>query len=430
MKRNVLIVNAGSMYSDNATGITLRSIFQKLDNAKCLEVSWYGDVKNVVSEIQIVRPHYGRFSVANVLLRYKRGNVNKAIKASAVLPQKVTLQRKILTFLRQYLALLPDQCRLYFSREDIERINHFSPDVIYTLGGSVNALRVSYELSRRYSIPIVVHHMDNWLHCIQWEDNFLLNAYKKRLRELCHRCYERTTQCIAISDGMAEEFTQETGVNHVAIMNSIDCNALHFGRVEHAGFRFVYAGGMHLERYKALLDFAEEVEAYNRKTGGRKTEFAIYTGEDNISAFGDFFRPFQSTKLYSAVPHNQIGEIYENADALVHVESATVLNSDFFKYSISTKIPEYLSTGRPVIFYGPDTLYLYKFLQENGIASVAKEKEKLIDLISLFVEQPNLTQNMTIQAQRYAKEHFEINNAAEILVSVLEGVELPNKEKN
>lgn len=425
MKRNVLIVNTGSIYSDNATGITLRSIFQKLDMSKCLEVSWDVDINDASREIQIVRPHYSRYSIANLLLRCKRGGVNKAIKAKASVPQETTKQKKMLTYLRQYFALVPDQCKLYFSKEAIARIDSFSPDVIYTLGGSVNALRVSYELSKRYNIPIVVHHMDNWVHCIQWEDNTLLTTYKKELRAICSKCYGRTTQCIAISDGMAEVYTRETGVKHVAIMNSIDCSAMHCNKVSHGGFRFVYAGGMHLERHKALLDFAEAVESYNNKSIGVKAEFAIYTGQDNITAFGSFFKELRFTTLYPAVPHDQIKQIYENADALIHVESATVLNSDFFKYSISTKIPEYLSTGRPVIFYGPDTLYLYKFLEQNGIAAVVKERRQLEETISTFTHQPESIVKITMYAQRYAEEHFNAINASKTLEYVLESTQLP-----
>ena len=427
MKRHVLIVNAGSIYSNNATGITLRSVFLRLDDAECLEVSWSGSSNSMQHKIQTIRPHYSKLSIANLLLRYKHGGVNAAIKAKATSSQEVSKQKKILTYFRQYLALIPDRCKLYFSKKEIEEINHFAPSVIYTLGGSVNALRVSYELSKRYNIPIVIHHMDNWLHCIQWEDNSLLTSYKKELRTICYKCYERTTQCIAISDGMAKKFTHETGVKHVAIMNSIDCNEMHCDKATHTGFRFVYAGGMHLERYKALLDFAEAVESNNSQTMGEKAEFAIYTGQDNIEAFGHLFKGLKFTALHPAVPHKEIKKIYENADALIHVESATVLNSDFFKYSISTKIPEYLSTGRPVIFYGPDTLYVYEFLEQNGIAAVVKEKKQLKKTISAFIQHPESITKMTMYAQKYAEEHFSVINASKTLEAVLESTQLPSE---
>lgn len=426
MKRNVLIVNASSIYSNNATGITLRSVFQKLDSKKCLEVAWIGVEKGAHNKIRTIVPHYGKLSVANVLLKGRRSGINKAIKSNALMPQKRSAKKKLLSDIRQYLALIPNQCKLYFTTEDMSTIEAFSPDVIYTLGASVNVLQMVDMLSRRFQIPVVVHHMDNWLHCLQWEDNILLSGYKRKLRNYCRRCYERTTKCIAISNGMAEDFTKETGVEHVAIMNSINCTEMVCGKLDHPVFRFLYAGGMHLERYKALLDFADEVEKY-RRANGKEVEFSIYTGQDNIDAFGHFFEGFTSTTLHPAVSHDQIKGIYESADALIHVESMSMLNSDFSKYSISTKIPEYLSTGKPVVFYGPDMLYLFHFLKKNEIALVAKEKQELASIITTLVEQLQITEAMTERAKEYAKVHFEICNAVKMMQEVLDQVQLPDE---
>lgn len=424
MKRNILIINANSVYSNNATGITLRSILNNIDSEKCMEIAWYGIINNKSGEISTIIPHYNKLSISNILIRGKRSSLNKSIKSSSIKNQKSSVIKRCLSMVRQYLALVPDQTRVFLSTEDERKIKAFSPDVIYTLGGSVNALRLSYELSCKYGIPVIIHHMDNWLHCIQWENNPLLFRYKHRLRKYCKKCYSRTNKCIAISEKMAEDFTNETKVPHIAIMNSIDCNKYRCENEIRYPFRFIYAGGMHLCRDKSLKDFAEAIESYN-SNNKRKAEFCIYTGNDNIALFGDLFKKYSATKLIPAVPHEDIKDVYMQANALLHVESSTVLNSEFFKYSISTKIPEYLSTGKPVVFYGPNTLYLYQFLQDNNISYVINDRNRLEKLISEIINETSGNLEIQENGIQYAKEHFDINKAIKDFENVVDTVELP-----
>lgn len=254
-------------------------------------------------------------------------------------------------------------------------------------------------------------------------NNPLLGHYKKTLKKYCDLCYSRSTECIAISPEMARVYTEETGVRHSALMNSVRVrDYLCSPREKDGVYRFVYTGGLHLGRDKGLHKIGEVIENVAARKGV-KTEFSIYTSPENIKAYSDNFKDLANTKLIEAVPHSEIRRVFQNADFLVHTESDALVNNEFFKYSVSTKIPEYLASGRPTLFYGPQDIYLYKFLTDSKTAATADSEEKLYIAIENMID--GKCDGLSERAVVYAKENFDVTAAADIFSKAVDNVKIP-----
>ena len=427
MNKKILIVNTKSIYSNNATGITLRSLFEKINTENIMEIYWEKDFED--HKISSILLRYSNLSLAHILMKIRNSKVNNELKKNSSNNKQDFILKKILVYIRQYFALVPDLSNLKISKSEYEQIDNFKPDVIYTLGGNINSLKVAYNLSEIYNIPIVIHHMDNWMHSIQWENNPLLFSYKNKLRKYCKQCYTRSNLALTISEEMANVFTKEFKIQHYAIMNSIDVKTFKCQPIRNYGptLRVTYAGGLHLKRDRALLDIANIINEICEE--GMKIELNIYTNLDNIRLYKSEFEPFNYVKFHEAVSHDRIMDIYQNTDALVHVESNLLENNEFYKYSISTKIPEYLSTGKPFIFYGPKTIYLYRFLNDNNIAYTASDKFELENIIKKLATK-DLNLELTNKAYYYAEKHFDIKHSLEILMKVLDEASIPVKEES
>jgi glycosyltransferase involved in cell wall biosynthesis len=61
------------------------------------------------------------------------------------------------------------------------------------------------------------------------------------------------------------------------------------------------------------------------------------------------------------------------ADVLVHVESFDEDIARFTRLSLSTKLPEYLASGRPLLGIGPQALASMKYIRECGAGLVVTE---------------------------------------------------------
>jgi glycosyltransferase involved in cell wall biosynthesis len=62
-------------------------------------------------------------------------------------------------------------------------------------------------------------------------------------------------------------------------------------------------------------------------------------------------------------------KIYES-DVLLHIESDDKYLRKLTGLSVSTKIPEYLMSGRPVLGYGPEEVASMRLLNDNGVGVV------------------------------------------------------------
>ena len=431
--KKILIVGAGIIDKPHAAGITVRSIFDGIDSDLIMGLVWGSTgTRMKATRIQIKKLSYSPLSLARIFDQPKLKQASHQIKKAETwsnLTEKTNYShfgmcKTMIRNIRQWIALIPSKAKVSIKRDDIHAIRKFAPEVIYTVGESIASLRLAYTISVTLNIPIIIHFMDNWKNSIEWASNPLLRSYQRKLSGYCDLCYSRTTECIAIGDRMAEAYQKETGVRHTVIMNSIDTEKFFCPPREMDGkTHFVYAGGLHLGRDKALRIIGECIERLCIQKE-KNADFTIYTAAENIDLFAKEFSHLKRTVFHSAVSHDQIHDVYFHSDVLVHVESSELNNNEFFKYSVSTKISEYLATGRPILFFGPRDIYLFDFLRSNELAYTVSSEEEVAQVIGKMImgEANKFDQN----ARKYAQTNFELSVARERFYQVIERVHLPN----
>ena len=409
----VLIVNAQSIYKKNATGITLQSIWSEWDADCLLEIysdPMVMDESNHKFKSYCISP--------NNVIRLARGRVAQSINSN--IKATNTQQRsnnKIKSYLRQFAVCELDSLAVKLDESTLEAIRVFQPQAIYTLGASVSILRLVNKLSVQLNIPVIMHFMDNWAEHIQWEDNPLLSLYKSSLKKKMLACIKRCKLVVTISSSMAEAYHEKFQKETLVLMNTVDISRFKGLTSKDTGvIHFVYAGGLHLDRWKALREIALSIQQTNGKG-----ILDIFTSKDNIELYRSGFETLP-VAFYEAVPHERIDEVYQKADVLVHTEIESENLKGFFKYSISTKIPEYLATGKPILFYGPRDMKLFEYLLQNQVALTAGTKEELYECVKRLMSEENFTemcenaQCLAEKNQCASKNQKELHDAIETVV--------------
>ena len=398
-------MNAQSIYKKNATGITLQSIWSEWDADCLLEIysdPMVMDESNHKFKSYCISP--------NNVIRLARGRVAQSINSN--IKATNTQQRsnnKIKSYLRQFAVCELDSLAVKLDESTLEAIRVFQPQAIYTLGASVSILRLVNKLSVQLNIPVIMHFMDNWAEHIQWEDNPLLSLYKSSLKKKMLACIKRCKLVVTISSSMAEAYHKKFQKETLVLMNTVDISRFKGLTSKDTGvIHFVYAGGLHLDRWKALREIALSIQQTNGKG-----ILDIFTSKDNIELYRSGFETLP-VAFYEAVPHERIDEVYQKADVLVHTEIESENLKGFFKYSISTKIPEYLATGKPILFYGPRDMKLFEYLLQNQVALTAGTKEELYECVKRLMSEENFTE-MCENAQCLAeKNHCASKNQKEL----------------
>lgn len=409
-KKRVLLVNSQSLYENNSTSITLKSIISYFDKDSVLEVYYYpinnyNDDSLQVNTIQLNRKTKLLYSLIAKFYRGKLKNdvnnkiVNKEIQSGV---SKLNKLKKIILAINDYLKV-----RMKYNKEQIALIDQFKPEIIYTLGSSILPLEISMYFSKRYSIPIVLHHMDNWRETA-YNDSLLLKPCRNKLIKNINNV-ESAMRCgMTISEEMAEYYSRLSNKNYVSLMNTVPKLNIKDQRKNEDEIHFVYAGGLHLNRWKVLLEFEKVINKFNKKDNFVK--LVIYTKLEDRKKYEHIFDK-SITKFYDYLPHNEVYKIYEMADILIHVESFDTDLIKFTKYSLSTKIPEYMSSGRPIICYAPSELAVYKYIKKNNCGISVSNNKELYNGLKLLLDNYSLREQMgesgkSVSAKKHSKEYM------------------------
>ena len=87
----------------------------------------------------------------------------------------------------------------------------------------------------------------------------------------------------------------------------------------------------------------------------------------------------------------------------MHVESFDEKSKNSTRYSLSTKIPEYLNSGVCIFAYGPDDIASIEYLKENSVAFVCSNKTDLRLTLKKLLFTPELSIKFEEQGLELAK---------------------------
>ena len=412
----ILIINSQSCYNDNATGITMRSILSCLPQDRILELYRFEPQQRVAVSYDFLSLQIPPKSMPlNYIIRmitghdnYRECNEQKGTEAGG---ENVVSFKDILS---SSVKAVVESSEIIAPKSFLKTVDDFKPEIVYSLGGDFNTLKWVDYFSRRYSIPIVMHYMDNWRETAYTQDSRLFWLNRKLQKQL-YNLENRMTVGMTISQYMADAYSTKYGHKYCALMHTV--SPFSMSPIEHDCIHLVYAGGLHLNRYKTLLTISNAI------SGMQDIKLFIYTSKHNRETFSGEFKA-SNTFFMNSVPHNRITEVYENADILLHVESFNEKIIEFTKYSLSTKIPEYLISGKPIICYAPDCIASYKCIVNSRAGIGVSSTGELINAIDLLKDENRRTQ-FGDAGKAYAEEHF----SDEALVNVLQMVFLPSNYK-
>lgn len=400
----ILIVNGQSVYDKNATGITLQSICSDFQTNSLLEVYYsMGDLldqcDNKIKSFRLSPKTVPlNYFIRKMLGRNRIENYNSSIKTIDVRSReaKKSTKVKVKSFI---LGLISNSPVIIKDKAILEEIDRFSPEVIYTLGADIIPLKLARYFSKRYKdIPILLHYMDNWPQT-RYAEFSIQKVFYRKLHKLLLEIQNSNKVALVISEKMACEYDKRfSPVHHLVLMNSVQMNDSYGSSInnkyeckQNCVF-FSYLGGLHLNRDKQLLEIQKGIADFNCTDTKTAVKLRIYTSKKDRDRFETEFDS-EITEFCEYVEHEKIFQEYKKADVLIHIESFDQDLIEFTKYSVSTKISEYMFSGKPILLYAPKEIAVYQYIEdcECGVSvcdefSMHKAIERLVS-DSIYREQ-------------------------------------------
>lgn len=245
----------------------------------------------------------------------------------------------------------------------IPTVKAFGPEVIHSPLGSIRLMRLSHRLARLLAVPVVPHFMDDWLHSIYCNGELAGLAHRYG-NYWVKKVLAAAPMLLTIGEAMANEFAARYHRPTVAVGNCVEpedfAKPLSWSPGHSAPRRIIYAGGVHLGRADVLVATAHAL----RETASNWT-VQVLTGAAGAATL-KLLEPPTNLVVQPCLPADQLPDILRRADALLFVESERPEYADYTRFSVSTKVPEFLASGVPVLVVGPDEQASIRLLVANG----------------------------------------------------------------
>lgn len=254
-------------------------------------------------------------------------------------------------------------------------LDDFKPDIVFFQSSSgVFAFSIVKWICTSRNIPLVMQVTDDYVTGRRTYDPF----FWLQLRRLNDAFKWAITYCecvVAIGDKMAEEYKRRFGGTYYIAMNSVSVLNLPVYKPSTSIIKLLYAGNLGLNRWKVLAVIGECIKEINEEYA-ILGELSIYSlVEPSPKELSHLLRPPYSS-FKGALNTHELNTVKSDIDILVHVEAFDNINKHVTRLSISTKIPEYLASGRCIFAVGPDDVASIEYLSEYDLGVVVTTCDK------------------------------------------------------
>jgi hypothetical protein len=371
----ILIVSVNPLSEVANNGKTIGSFFRGYPKDKIAQMYFHRDVPD-----SSICDKYFRISDSDMIRFLLSGFRNLGVQVSPEEFKRVLTINKLRSALKRFkfIVFLRSLVFEIFLRLRNKRmrawIEEFSPQVIFFCGGNANYLYPFVEkLVLLYGVNLVTFVTDDYIMPIQNTHKLLQinrTITRKRLIKVC----KKSTLVLSIGEKMEHDYRKQFKIQSIPMMNMVDLTSvqqLPNSRVDRGSstIQFCYTGGLHLNRWEVLLAIGKSLD---RLAESEKFEISldVFTATLLKPRIRNKFHGITCISFHDPLSAQEVRKLQSTCDFLLHLESFEKKDRDITRYSISTKIPEYIVSGSCTIAVGPDDIASIEYLQKNGLAIV------------------------------------------------------------
>lgn len=428
MDKIILLLDT-TLHHKDATGITLSNLFGVFQKGNLFMIGTADKTKHSLEEGYHNTFDLGeneikhRFPLSFIKLLYSKfnkhySNLNNGMNDRNIVQNSVkkSINNKMHKSVKDYFIKKVTACfklfglDLFFFRYclsvELKRwIEEASPDYLYAVLSTRHSIRFASDVVKEFNIPLIIHIMDDWPTVIG-NNTLFPNYWNKIVNNEFKQLVDISYRRLAISEKMAIEYNTRFGGewnffhNPVSLLNweKFQINQISLSKNK---YRIGYFGRIGKANEQSIRLFIDVVKSGKLSS---PVEFHLYTNNinNNENVENVIFHPF--------IDNNLMPSTITSFDFLLLPIS--FLDSDvlFAKYSIPTKLSEYLISGVPVIILAPRGIALSEFVIKNNCSlSINTDNiNEIIQELNDFIIDPKIQNIYSKNGKSVALKEFEI----------------------
>lgn len=402
-----ILVPTINEWRDEGTNHTLINIFKCYDPDKVAQIYTRASLPDTtvcnkffrINESLVLKSVFKRGTKTGERV-YNTADTGKFSKELEVEKNRYKNTRKkhswFMTVMREFVWLLGK-----WKSADLEKfIDEFDPQMIFaTIYPFVFANRIQEYVIKKCKVPVVCFLCDDNYTYKVCEPNFFNYFHRFWLRKSVKRLMKYCEQLYVIVDKQKEEYDKIFGVDSLILTKGIEANdAVFSDKPLNKPLNIVYTGNLLIGRDKTMAKVAQAVNEIN---GGGEEKVVLNIYSPDIVA-DETMKILNSgaSKHHGLIPLSEVAEVQSAADILIFTESL----ENRFKYvarlSFSTKITDYLASGKCIFAIGDDDIAPIHYLRKYDAAVIALTYDEIKPKLEELV-------NHTELIKEYGKKAFE-----------------------
>lgn len=280
--------------------------------------------------------------------------------------------------------------------EMIEFVKEFNPDIVFLpFYYAKYVSNMAMYILDRICVPLVLEaSIDIYsLKQLSFDPFFWINRFA--IRSTIRKVVKRAQKLYVISQKMKYDYEK---------MLKIDCSILYkFPEMSRKfetykrnsiekGLVFLYTGNIGNGRWRSLALAGDAIIS----SGVGKLK--IYTPTKLTCKMRESLK---NCEVYPPVVSDCVIKLQNEADVLIHAESFKLKERLEVRYSISTKIMDYIGAGRCILAIGSKDIASIEFLKKNKIAIICDSKKAITQKINFLKNNPNIVKMYADQTTEY-----------------------------
>ena len=338
-------------------------------------------------------------------------NNEKIAAQEAAIMQYVRGHRSFgFTFAREFLWSING----WKSKELRQFVQDFNPDVVFITGSPLILMnRLSRYVTNIAGKPYCVYEMDEVYPTKRWGWNPFKSIYRMFLRKNVKRLIKGASQLFVISPKMKREYDALFDTDSTILTKGIDFSKISYhSKSIHMPIQMVYMGQVIYDRISSLELIGKALDEINKDE--KKIVLNIYTRNPIEAQRKEEMTRNGSVVFQKTVPYAEVQQVIDRNDVVVFVESLRDEYKNVARLSFSTKITDYLASGKCIFAVGPSDSAPIDYFLQNDSAIVACDydgiKKKLQDLLL-----PDIVNTYSLKAFNCGKANHDKNKMNMVL---------------
>ncbi len=402
MKR-VLVISNGCFSLTDSNGRTLSKLFAGYDPDCLAQLYTYG-----TPDFGVCKNYYkmtDKSAIKSLITRKPGGFAvaeSDVAQGSTVVPVRSKTKR---TPFRKLAREIIWKYSGWYKGRFMEWLREFSPEAVLVFAGDgaflMDCARI---VAERFGIPVVIYTTEDYY----FKDYNYLTKNKSLFYSMFYGSLKKSYRNLApyVAKGF---FNTPMLTECYASAFDFPCECL-FARsdiefvpsvaeIERENISVSYLGNLGLKRHIPLIDIAESL---GRVCSGVKLD--VYGVADEAVTRELESNPNISYKGF--VAYDEVVNIIHKSALVVHAEYDEPFNLLDLKAAFSTKIPDSVSSGTPLLMYANEKLACTDFLIKNECAFVASNKNELDSVVKDALFNKEKRAQIIATAEKVRKEFF------------------------